>query len=73
MVMSSYQLNKLLYDLKAAERVKESLQNPQHLLASYRLSPEEIQALESEDLAALFRLGANPYMIRNVYRSRYRY
>ena len=44
--MSSYQLNKLLYDLKDAERVKESLQNPQHLLASYRLSPEEIQALE---------------------------
>ena len=71
--MSSYQLNKLLYDLKDAERVKESLQNPQHLLASYRLSPEEIQALESEDLVALFRLGANPYMIRNVYRSRYRY
>jgi hypothetical protein len=43
------------------------------LLANYRLSPEELQALESEDLAALFRLGANPYMIRNVYRSRYRY
>ena len=57
--MSSYQLNKLLYDLKAAERVQESLQNPQHLLASYRLSPEEIQALESEDLA----------LVRDVLRS----
>jgi hypothetical protein len=71
--MSSYQLNKLLYELKDAERVKESLKNPQGLLANYRLSPEEIEALESEDLTALFRLGANPYMIRNVYRSRYRY
>ena len=71
--MSSYQLNKLLHELKDAERVKESLQNPQGLLASYRLSPEEVRALQSEDLTALFRLGANPYMIRNVYRSRYRY
>ena len=71
--MSSYQLNKLLYNLKDAERVKESLKNPRGLLANYRLSPEELEALESEDLAALFRLGANPYMIRNVYRSRYRY
>lgn len=71
--MSSYQLNKLLYELKDAERVKEALKNPQGLLTNYRLSPAEFQALESEDLAALFRLGANPYMIRNVYRSRYRY
>ena len=71
--MSSYQLNKLLYNLKNAERVKEFLQDPEHLLESYRLSPEEIRALESEDLTALFRLGANPYMIRNVYRSRFRY
>lgn len=71
--MSSYQLNKLLYELKNAEKVKESLRDPEGLLRRYRLSPEQVQALESEDLTALFRLGANPYMIRNVYRSRFRY
>ena len=71
--MSSYQLNKFLYLMKDAGRVKESLKNPQGVLADYRLSREEIEALESEDLTALYHLGANPYMIRNVYRSKYRY
>ena len=66
-------MNKFLYQAKDAEKVKESLGNRQYLLGQYRLSPDEISALESEDLAALYRLGANPYMIRNVYRKKYRY
>ena len=71
--MSAYQLNKFLYELKEADKAKEALVNPAGVLERYRLSPEEIRALEAEDLAALYALGANPYMIRNVYRKKYRY
>lgn len=71
--MSAYQLNKLLYELKNADRVKEALANDASLLERYRLSPEERLALEQENLVALYQLGANPYMIRNAYRKKYRY
>lgn len=71
--MSAYQLNKLLYELKSAESIKHALVNLPEILERYRLDPEEVRALEAEDLAALYTLGANPYMIRNVYRKKYRY
>jgi len=66
-------LNKLLYELKDVERVKEALAHDASLVGKYRLSPDEVRALEQEDLVALYHLGANPYMIRNVYRKKYRY
>jgi len=71
--MSAYQLNKFLYELKDTDKVKEALGNRDSLLERYRLSPDELQALEAENLTALYQLGANPYMIRNVYRKKYRY
>ena len=71
--MSAYQLNKLLYDLGTADTVKEVLLGKPKVLETYRLSSAELRALQTEDLAALFALGANPYMIRNVYRKKYRY
>ena len=71
--MSAYQLNKLMYELRSADNVKEALANRQAVLERYRLTAEELQALEAEDLTALYQLGANPYMIRNVYRKKYRY
>jgi len=71
--MSAYQLNKLLYNLRDSEKVKEVLRNLPEILEHYRLSAAELHALEAEDLAALYALGANPYMIRNVYRKKYRY
>jgi len=72
-LMSAYQLNKLLYELKDTDKVKEALGNRNDLLERYRLNAHELQALETENLTALYELGANPYMIRNVYRKRYRY
>jgi hypothetical protein len=39
--------------------------------AGYDLTPEERQALADGDLDALFRLGANPYLIRRVFRRRF--
>lgn len=71
--MSVYQLNKLLYELKDTDKVKQALGNRNGLLERYGLSADELRALEAEDLTALYRLGANPYMIRNVYRKKYRY
>ena len=71
--MSAYQLNKLLYELKDTDRVKEALGNRSVILERYRLSADELQALEAENLTALYQLGANPYMIRNVYRKKFRY
>ena len=71
--MSAYQLNKLLYELKDADHVKEALMNRSGLLERYRLTADELQALQTENLATLYQLGANPYMIRNVYRKKYRY
>jgi hypothetical protein len=71
--MSAYQLNKLLHNLKDADKVKEVLENHADIMERYRLSAAEIHALEAEDLAALYTLGANPYMIRNVYRKKYQY
>jgi hypothetical protein len=40
-------------------------------VAGYDLTPEEQAALAAGDLDALFRLGANPYLIRRVFRRRY--
>jgi len=39
--------------------------------AEYELTPEERQALAEGDLEALFRLGANPYLIRRVFRHKF--
>ena len=72
-LMSAYQLNKFLYNLSDSEKVKEALRNQPEILEHYRLSAAETNALKAEDLAALYALGANPYMIRNVYRKKYLY
>ena len=71
--MNSYQLNKLLFNFKEPEKVREALNDEAALLLNYKLNPEEIQALKAEDLEKLYHLGANPYLIRTVYRNKYQY
>ncbi len=54
--MSAYQLNKLLHELKSAENVKEALVNRNNLMERYRLTPDELNPLEAENLTALYRI-----------------
>jgi hypothetical protein len=41
-------------------------------LAGYDLSEAERAALKTGDTGALYQLGANPYLIRRVFRARFR-
>ncbi len=69
--MSEYHLNKLLFDTAGRHEMVESIAD-ERALADYDLSPEEREALRSGDLARLYELGANPYLIRRVFRPRFK-
>ena len=67
--MSDYHLNRALYDRAREHKMTDSI-GPDEI-AEYDLTFEERAALLAGDLDALFRLGANPYLIRRVFRRRY--
>jgi hypothetical protein len=69
--MSEYHLNKLLFDTAGRHRMVESISDEQEL-AGYDLSPAEREALRTGDLTRLYELGANPYLIRRVFRPRFK-
>ncbi len=68
--MSEYQLNKLLFDTAGRHEMVESIAD-ERLLGGYDLSAAEREALKSGDLTRLYELGANPYLIRRVFRPRF--
>ncbi len=68
--MSDYHLNKLLFDTAGRHRMVESIADEAEL-APYDLTAEEREALREGDLARLYELGANPYLIRRVFRPRF--
>ena len=68
--MSDYHLNRVLYEKARAHKMAEAI-GPDET-ADYELTAEERAALAEGDLEALFRLGANPYLIRRVFRRRYK-
>lgn len=68
--MSDYQLNKLLFAMAGEHKMVESLSDEGEL-APYDLSDEEKDALKRGDLGRLHELGANPYLIRRVFRRRF--
>ncbi len=68
--MSEYELNKALFHLASQHKIVASLSERE--VASYALSPEEIDALKRGDTEKLYALGANPYLIRRVFRPRFR-
>ena len=68
--MSEYHLNKVLFDAAGRHEIVESIAD-ESALAAYDLSPEERAALRSGDVARLYELGANPYLIRRVFRPRF--
>ncbi|MBI3630337.1 MAG: hypothetical protein HY217_12315 [Candidatus Rokubacteria bacterium] len=69
MIATSYALNKILTALARQHLSKDRLTDDD--LAGHDLSEAERAALEAGDIAALYHLGANPYLIRRVFRSRF--
>lgn len=63
--MSLYYVQKLFYHLlvdpKARERFKTDCDS---MLADYKLAPEEVRAIKSVDVAALYRMGVHPLLLR---------
>jgi len=66
----SYALNKVLTAVARQHAMKPALTEED--LAGHALSDAERAALKAGDVDALYRLGANPYLIRRVFRSRFR-
>ena len=69
MIRTSYALNKILTALARQHMMKEALTDDE--LAGHDLSAEERQALRTGDIKSLYELGANPYLIRRVFRPRF--
>jgi hypothetical protein len=67
--MSEYHLNRVLYERAREHKMTDSI-GPDEV-ADYDLTAEERAALAAGDLEVLFRLGANPYLIRRVFRHRF--
>ena len=69
MTKPSYALNKVLTAVARQHATRERLTGEE--LAGHDLTPEERAALEAGDITALYHLGANPYLIRRVFRPRF--
>ena len=69
MPKTSYALNKVLTAVARQHAMKDRLSDAD--LAGHTISPDERAALVSGDITRLYELGANPYLIRRVFRSRF--
>jgi len=69
MIKISYPLNKLLTAIARRHEMKDSLTEQE--LAGHGLSAAECAALRAGDVAKLYELGANPYLIRRIFRRRF--
>jgi len=67
---TSYGLNKLLTALARQHVTRERLADEE--LAGHDLNAEERAALQAGDITGLYHLGANPYLIRRVFRPRFK-
>ncbi len=62
--MSWYALNKFVWDLQYPEPRAQYEADPAGFLARYELTPEELAAVRTRDIRAMWLLGVNPYMLR---------
>ena len=69
MIATSYPLNKILTATARQHVMKEALTDED--LAGHELSADERAALKAGDTGRLYELGANPYLIRRVFRRRF--
>jgi hypothetical protein len=70
MTKTSYALNKVLTAIARQHVMKERLGDAD--LAGHRLTEDEQAALKAGDIDRLYHLGANPYLIRRVFRARFK-
>ncbi len=63
---TSYPLNKILTAIARQHLLKDALTDAE--MAGHELSDSERAALKAGDIARLYELGANPYLIRRVFR-----
>ena len=66
---TSYALNKVLTAVARDHTMKDRLTDGD--LAGHSISADERAALTAGDITKLYQLGANPYLIRRVFRSRF--
>jgi hypothetical protein len=66
---TSYALNKLLTAVARQHVTREALTDAD--VAGHRLTDDERTALATGDIRRLYELGANPYLIRRVFRPRF--
>jgi hypothetical protein len=69
MIKTSYPLNKLLTAIARQHVLKDALTDEE--MAGHELSEAERTALRAGDIGRLYELGANPYLIRRVFRRRF--
>jgi hypothetical protein len=69
MSATSYPLNKILTAIARQHLLKDALSDEE--MAGHDLSDAERAALRAGDIGRLYELGANPYLIRRVFRRRF--
>ena len=67
---TSYALNKVLTAVARQHAMKDRLDEAD--LAGHTVTADERAALTSGDITKLYELGANPYLIRRIFRSRFK-
>lgn len=67
---TSYALNKVLTAVARQHAMKDRLSEAD--LAGHTVTADERAALTSGDVTKLYELGANPYLIRRIFRSRFK-
>ncbi|PYM04412.1 MAG: hypothetical protein DMD82_14510 [Candidatus Rokuibacteriota bacterium] len=65
----SYPLNKILTAIARQHLLKDALTDEE--MAGHELGDAERAALKAGDIVRLYELGANPYLIRRVFRRRF--
>ncbi len=69
MIRASYALNKLLTGIARRHELRDALSEAE--MAGHELTEAERAALAAGDVGRLYALGANPYLIRRVFRRRF--
>jgi hypothetical protein len=67
---TSYALNKVLTAVARRHAMKDRLTDAD--LDGHMVTAEERAALTTGDITRLYELGANPYLIRRIFRSRFK-
>jgi hypothetical protein len=70
MIKTSYALNKFLTALAKQHATRERVADEE--FAGHELTADERAALQAGDITCLYHLGANPYLIRRVFRPRFK-